>query len=79
MEERHRLAARTDTYALFPGSGTVGLKLRDSRLEIKALGRMVGPRRFAPAVQISGEIWVRLAMTVPEGDALNRVMGWRRP
>ena len=61
--------ARVDSYLVFPGCSSVGVKIRHGRLEIKAL--QGAPRPFAPAGGVEGalEIWVKWTASGPPLDA----------
>ena len=70
MTAGHRQPAHTDEYVQFPGCVTLGVKLREGRLEIKTQARLLGPERLAPGVDGIVETWIKLAFGVPDDAQL---------
>lgn len=50
---------RTDEYLVFPGCDTVGVKLRQGRLEIKALSSSPRPLALDPGINGRTDQWVK--------------------
>lgn len=66
-------AERTDEYLLLPGCTTTGVKLRESRLEIKAQIQASGKAPYGDSVTGYRDAWVKWSRPVTDGRGLRNV------
>jgi hypothetical protein len=66
---------RTDSYLLFPGCESIGVKLREGRFEIKALRGASETVRYGPDVTGRADTWVKWSHTQEGVDSWIKALG----
>ena len=66
---------RTDSYLLFPGCESVGVKLREGRFEIKAIRGASEAVRYGPGVTGRADTWVKWSHSQEGVDSWIKALG----
>jgi hypothetical protein len=66
---------RTDDYLLLPGCVTTSVKLRDARLEVKALTQSPSPVAYHNGISGLRDAWVKWSSNRIDIDTSNRLVG----
>lgn len=67
-------ATRTDQYLALPGCETTGVKIREGRLEVKALVASGGTGRYPNGVTGSRETWVKWSCEAADRETLRHLI-----